>query len=40
MIAISEILVAYVIRRFAGPLEGDPHEPIREQEAEPTLQTE
>jgi hypothetical protein len=34
------ILVAYVIRRFAGPPERDPHEPIREQEAEPTLQTE
>jgi hypothetical protein len=34
------ILIAYVIRRVAGPPERDPHEVIRERETEPDPQTE
>jgi GABA permease len=32
LVSLGVILIAYVIRRFAGPPESDPHEAIREQE--------
>jgi L-asparagine transporter-like permease len=33
LVSLGVILVAYLIRRYAGPPERDPHEAIREQEA-------
>jgi GABA permease len=35
LVSLGVILIAYVIRRFAGPPERDPHEAIREQETAP-----
>jgi GABA permease len=40
VISAIVILIAYGIRRVAGPQERDPHEVIREQETEPAQQTE
>jgi hypothetical protein len=40
VISAIVILIAYGIRRVAGPPERDPHEVIREQETEPTPQPE
>src|SRR5919106_5498989 len=40
VISAIAILIAYGIRRVAGPPERDPHEVIREQDAEPAQQTE
>src|SRR5215203_3064515 len=40
LVSLGVILIAYVIRRVAGPPERDPHEVIRERETEPAPQTE
>jgi GABA permease len=40
LVSLGVILIAYVIRRVAGPPERDPHEVIREQDTESAPQTE